>query len=682
MNHCFTVNARTHFVLFRLAQKFSMQILLLFSISFSIPAFASLPYCSDVFTNGLSTHGEQTKIYFGRNAQLLNTFDLYIAASELTADYYSPKRTCGEKFCRRVEREARASIRLTPKEGWSRHDVIVLPNKKKTLAKKSAYGRVTVLPHAKLLFSPRAEGYKIDELTLGHKSKLTIAAGEYWITDFKLHEGSEIEVVGDGTAVLYITNDLHVPKHVKINSKNKNPGALLVYSFNNLALESHSQIHAFFYTLGEASLKKKAKVHGAIAANTIFLAPESSVIFAKNAVQNLEFKNQCLGAPPTIDITAPVIELNPFPYTTQETSVTISGTITDPGNGVRWLQTVVLAIGTDAGAALEIDDQGRFSFELPPTQGENSFSIEATDRSPNRTLQRFTVWRDTELEFGIHLEPYEGQIRPMPFNGTITAPEGTVIASARLQTQDSVIDLPLVNNRFMFYPPLKYESNEFIIVARDSSGNEVSRAFSIWGPGEVERGPSFTETIGFNGEVRYTTYFYTLWHPYDNQVTLLNKDIAVKPLPGNLYELSTDIQLHDGVNRGHLSFLSPEGGYEYPYYFYQTYNPDRIYIGIDFEIDQWQFDDPQKNLTVTGLVHIPLENIRDNMTLVAVNDRFPGMEYPINLPPWNDLGNARFSIDLPLATGVNELVIKLKKGNEDVVVDLGYPSYSFIAIGE
>ncbi len=678
MNHCSTVNARTHFALFRLAQKFSMQILLLFSIFLSIPAFASLPFCSDIFPNGLSTHGEQTKVYFGRNAQLLNTFNFYIAASELTADYYSPKWTCGEKFCRRVDRDARASIRLTPKEGWSRHDVVALPNKKKTLAKKSAYGRVTVLPHATLLFSPRAEGYKISELTLGHKSKLTISAGEYWITDLKLHEGSEIEVVGDGTAVLYITNALHIPKHVKINSKNKNPAALLVYSVNNLTLEPHSQIHAFFYTLGEASLEKKAKLHGAIAANSISLAPESSVIFTKNALQNLEFKHQCVGAPPTTDITAPVIELDPFPYITHEPSVTITGTITDPGNSLRWLQTVVLTIGTDAGIALEIDDEGKFSFELPLTQGENSFSIEATDQSPNRTLQRFTVWRDTELEFGIHLEPYEGQIRSMPLNGIITAPEGTVIASAELQTQDGVIDLPLVNNRFMFYPPLKYEANEFVITARDSAGNEVSRAFSIWGAGDAERGPSFTEVIGFNGEIRYTTYFYTLWHPYDNQVTFLNKEVTIKPLPNNLYELSTDIQLQDGVNRGHLSFSSPEGSYEYPYYFYVTYSPDRIYIGID----EWPFDIPQSALALNGSVHIPLENIRDNMTLVAVNNRFPGVEYPINLPPWDDLGNARFSVDLPLATGVNELIIKLKKGNEDVVVDLGYPSYSFTAIGE
>ncbi len=682
MNHCSTVNARTHFALFRLAQKFSMQILLLFSIFLSIPAFASLPFCSDIFPNGLSTHGEQTKVYFGRNAQLLNTFNFYIAASELTADYYSPKWTCGEKFCRRVDRDARASIRLTPKEGLSRHDVVALPNKRKTLAKKFAYGRVTVLPHATLLFSPRAEGYKISELTLGHKSKLTIAAGEYWITDLKLHEGSEIEVVGDGTAVLYITNDLHIPKHVKINSKNKKPAALLVYSVNNLSLEPHSQIHAFFYALGEASLEKKAKLHGAIAANSISLAPESSVTFTKNALQNLEFKHQCVGAPPTTDITAPVIELDPFPYITHEPTVTITGTITDPGNSLRWLQTVVLTIGTDAGIALEIDGEGQFSFELPLTQGENSFSIEATDRSPNRTLQRFTVWRDTELEFGIHLEPYEGQIRSMPLNGIITAPEGTVIASAELQTQDGVIDLPLVNNRLMFYPPLKYEANEFVITARDSAGNEVSKAFSIWGAGDAERGPSFTEVIGFNGEIRYTTYFYTLWHPYDNQVYFLSEYVTVKPLPGNLYELSTDIQLHPEVTRGHLSFSSPEGGYEFLYYFYDTYSPDRIYIGIDFEIDQWQFDDPQKILTVTGLVHIPLENIRDNMTLVAVNNRFPGVEYPINLPPWDDLGNARFSVDLPLATGVNELIIKLKKGNDDVVVDLGYPNYSFTAIGE
>lgn len=636
-------------------------IILLFSASSA--AFSLPPYCDTIFFNGLITHSDGGRIKFGSNAQLLDAPFRFLMAANVTSDYDSEKWSCDYLFCAPYSTPVIEPLLIPPKGIFSKHDLIIHANKNKTLnGKKTGYGRVYVGPHATLSFSRAATGYTIDELNLYHKSTLKVAPGEYWINNLNLDEGGKIEVIGEGTAMFYVLNDVSIPTKFKINDKTREPAKLGIYSYKNLSFAKGSKTYAFIYSLGDIKLAERTKIVGGLIGKNIDLEPKSSVRFAQSSLQYLNFGTSCSGGPPTRDFTPPVIELDPFPYNTPASSITLSGKVTDPDNGIRWISSATLAVNYGEPKLLELDDEGRFSLVLPLTGTHNSFSIFAIDKSYNRTTINFTVRRESTLEFAINMDPYEfEQIRPMPISGVITTPEGTVIENAFIKTAQGNIALELVNNRFSLSLPIVRGVNEYLAVARDQHGNEISTQIYING--------SSTPVVGQlrplgkdDGPIRYYTGFiYSLWPLEDLSLSINNIPHELRQVSEGIYEFNTENLLHDGRNRLNFIITTPDG--ETYQEFDDFYSPDRIFLTVNEPLDPVEIE--ADTVTISGTLHIPYELIAKYITLVVTSDRFPGIEYLVETPTLNTTGNTEFSVEVPLAPGQNNLLVKVKQGSVD-----------------
>ncbi len=649
----------------------------IFLLGLSPAAFSEPPYCNKIFTAGLLTHTEGSKVQFGRNAQLLGDDSYLVGASTVTSDYYSPKKSCDDYFCRAGTIDGIEPILIPQKDTFSTRDVVVHAHKKKILSKKTAYGRVDVERNATLGFEPRASGYTIDELNLEHKSKLQLPAGEYWVGNLSLDEEGKIEVVGEGTAILYVINDASIPTKFRINDKTQDPAKLVIYSYGNLDFASHTKTHAFIYSLGDARFDKKTKTTGAVVAKNISLGTDSKVTFTADSMQNLNFNNICLGAPPSRDFIAPVIELDPFPYNTLESSVIISGKVTD-NNGPRWIESAYIYAWPD-NTKIPLDSDGRFSIELSLTSTA-SFTITATDKSYNSSSVPFTIRSETNLEFAIKMDYYEWQqYKPMPVSGVITIPEGRTIKEAFIETAQGNIPLQLVNNRFSLYLPFVRGYNEYRVVARDQDDNEISEIIYIDGLSVAVFEQVKIEGIAMlRPERKITGLLYTLWPLEDLAFSIDGVPQELKPVREGVYEFSTEIILPIGRNRLTFMVTTPEGNtYEE---FESWYEPDRVFLSVD----QTSIEDPDASPQVVqliGYLHIPLELIREKLSLVVTSDRHPGIETPVSTPSLNETGSGSFSIGVPLEPGENNLLLKVKDGKEDVIVDVGVSQVEIQVIG-
>ncbi|MDF3012145.1 MAG: Thrombospondin type 3 repeat family [Cellvibrio sp.] len=626
-------------------------------------AFSETPYCNEIFFNGLITHGEGSQIQFERNAQLLGSNQHYLPAAKITSDYYSPKRSCDALFCRASDGTLIEPLSIAQKDTFSTHDVIVYAHQKKILGNKNAaFGRVDVAPGATLGFKPRTNAYTIDELNLGYKSKLQLPAGEYWVGNLNLEAAGKIEVIGEGTAVLYVINDLSIPANFKTNDNTKDPAHLAIYTFGDLNLAADSKTRAFIHTIGNTRLEQKAKISGALMAKNIYLTAGSKVNFTPEALHNFQFGNFCTGAYPVRDLTAPIIELDPFPYNTLASSVTISGKITEPDNGVRWLTGATLVVYPDY-IPIALESDGRFTIEVPLTSELNAFTIFAWDRADNDAAVQFTIRRETNIEFAIKMDYYEWQqFKPMPVSGVITIPEGRTIASAFITTPQGNIPLQLVNNRFSLYLPFVRGYNEYQIVARDQDGNEISEMVYIDGLSVAVLHKVQIEPIAGGPTHKVTGFIYSLWPIEDLSLAIEGIPQELKPVSDGLYEFAAETDFYFGRNRVDITITTPEETTyeEFDEFYYQ----DIIYLSVEEVITNTP-DDKPATVTLNGYLHIPLELIRKNLTLTMISDRFPGIEYPVTLtgpdgrPGW-------FSIEIPLLPGQNTLSAKVRQGNKDV----------------
>lgn len=660
----------------RIFYHFPFVILLL---GLSPTAFSDLPYCDKFFTAGLSTHTEEGKVQFGRNAQLLGDNSYLVSASTVISNYYSPKKSCDDYFCRAGTLQNIVPILIPRKDTFSTHDVVVHSHKKKVLSKKTAYGRISVERNATLGFAPRTSGYTIDELNLEHKSKLQLPAGEYWVGNLSLDEEGKIEVVGDGTAILYVINDASIPAKFNINGNTKDPAKLVIYSYGNLDFATRSKTYAFIYSLGDARFDKKTKTTGAVMAKNISLGADSKVTFTATSLQNLNFNNICSGTPPSMDFTAPVIELDPFPYNILASSIVISGKVTEPDNGARWLEGVFLD-EWDQDINIPLDNDGRFSIELPLTSTENGFTISARDKAGNSSSVNFTVRSEPNPEFAIRLDYFEWQLfKPLPVSGVITIPNGRTIKEAFIETAQGNIPLQLVNNRFSLYLPFVRGYNEYRVVARDQDDNEVSEMIYIEGLSAAVLDQVKIEGIGMlRPERKITGILYALWPLEDLAFSIDGIPQELKLVREGIYEFSTELMLSIGRSRLEFTVTTPEGNTFQE--FESWYEPDRVYLSID----QTFIEDPDASpqiLQLIGYLHIPLELIHKNLSVVITSDRHPGVETPVSTPGLNETGGGSISMGYPLEPGENNLLLKVKDGKEDVIVDVGVSQFAIQVFG-
>ena len=167
------------------------------------------------------------------------------------------------------------------------------------------------------------------------------------------------------------------------------------------------------------------------------------------------------------DTQQPVLTVNAPPNNavTKQTSITVSGTVTD--------QTAVTVNAN--GVPLPVDGSGSFTGSVPLNEGANIITVTATDAAGNQSIVVRSVMRDTQAPVLAVTAPTDGAV----VNADHVTVTGTVTDATTVTVTANGTPLPVASGAFSGDVPLSPGPNTISVVATDAATNSSTVTVSV-----------------------------------------------------------------------------------------------------------------------------------------------------------------------------------------------------------
>lgn len=175
--------------------------------------------CPAVFPDVIATHNNG-QVKFGYNARLVDNPDTELATLQVNFNSNSSSKSCSSVHCSASGR-ASASVSSNFLAGNGAVNYSPPSNQVTTFGTTSTnnYDQITARSDATLNFSDNHDVYFFEKLSLGFNNTLNLSAGKtYHFRQFSLSSGVDINIVGTGTAVVYIDSDVLFLSATTVNS--------------------------------------------------------------------------------------------------------------------------------------------------------------------------------------------------------------------------------------------------------------------------------------------------------------------------------------------------------------------------------------------------------------------------------------------------------------------------------
>jgi hypothetical protein len=629
--HTSTINFASKSLGFPIAQFIVGTLFALLALLIAPMSFSATPYCSNVFQNGLQTHGTDGSISFGKNSRLVHPSGTRLNTPTLTIDSMSTLKTCGKQQCTATGTPV-DGLPVDKKEFWPWQDIYAPDNQTTSIGSTQAtsFRHVNLGPNATAVFVQTAQYYSIDKLTLGNKGVLRLPTGDYWVNQFFAQANAKIEVIGEGPVTLFVKENFSLPLNFKVNENTKDPSRISIYTFGSSDYAAGSRVWAFIRSEENATLRNKAQIYGGLLANYISLEGTSIVDFDADAVDKMSFNYFCSGYVPYVDATPPQIDVV-YPTDIRSPKVTLTGTIKDPGG----IKKATISYGNTELLLVLVNDQ--FSIEVPLEVGENIFSIEALDDAGNRSSHGVFLTRESIPGFDFLFDNFETfQIADhIDITGTLNTPEGHTIKSAIVQTASGELPLQLVGNKFSVTVPLVMGYNEYTFVALDQYNN---KAVEVLQAGGLEGAQIVNYQINpwSGGEPirEITGEIHSFWPAERLVATLEGEPLELIRVTDLISRFHKTVTLTDYRHRFDLVVTAPNG--ETVYEEYDVWHmPDRINLEAN-PPENFSGTTESETIVISGFLHLPKELIGVVTSLVVTSNQLPNIEIPVNLIPTSE----------------------------------------------
>ncbi len=279
----------------------------LLAIVFSSAAAATPQSCDALFPGGMQSHHKKGQISFGWNAQLLNNPSERLMVAKVKDTWLSLVSSCGSTACVAGGGSA-GTMEPEIDAGGSKMDVQVGYRKKATLGadQTAHYRNVTVGAEARLDVSPQLSTYRIKKLHLGYASALNLVPGDYWLEQLTLDSNARINVLGNGTARIFVKNKVTFPWQSSVNMGDGNTpgeaGRLFIYSGGNVKLDGSAQVAAIVYARQQLVLGYDARLYGAASFHNATLDTSARVYYQADAASRGNLTGICGESTPLPDM--------------------------------------------------------------------------------------------------------------------------------------------------------------------------------------------------------------------------------------------------------------------------------------------------------------------------------------------------------------------------------------------
>ncbi len=436
---------------------------------------ASQNQCSNVFSNGLQSHGANGKIELKYNASLRNPSSTVLNAKEVLINAYSTQPSCGSQPCSASGTASTKFQNLVFQSTTSTTAVNVLWMGSSQVGGDDnlSFGKISLAASATLEFQPKSEPYKIRELTLAYNAIVNLPAGDYWIETLTMESDSHIRVIGSGTARIYVKNPVSLPWMASINKNTTDASKAILYGYNNINLLSGSKVYGLVYSLAQARLEYNTEVTGAVAADSINLETEGKVFFTADAPKLTKYGPLCNDDHQVPDVIPPALTLDVLPAETTQSEISIAGTVIDPvqsGSGVASVE-IKRSVGVSIVAARNGD---RFSANVPLVLGANVLVVEAKDFSGNLASHTLTITRKSLPVIELLSPSNNSETRETSIKITAKITTAWPVANVQVNINGAPQTLTSSVGSYAFESaalPLTIGPNEFVIEATTPDGS-------------------------------------------------------------------------------------------------------------------------------------------------------------------------------------------------------------------
>jgi hypothetical protein len=283
--------------LFSVKPLFSFSALCMVMIFLCMPALADVPSCAAVFPQGMQSNKNGGKINFDWNAQLLGSSTSALLAKHVEDEPNSVLLSCGTARCSASANHA-AEWDIDINSGSSTVDIQVLSGTNQTLGANAviAFRKITIGESAQATFASNTSDYRIKEIIIAKNAVLNLMPGSYWVDHLQLAESTKINVLGTGTARIFVKQKLNFPFEASANMQSENvpysSSKLFIYSEGDISLQTNVQVSSTLYTKKQLSLSQ-SNLYGSASFHKAYLGDLSKIHYENNAIANTHFNGLC-----------------------------------------------------------------------------------------------------------------------------------------------------------------------------------------------------------------------------------------------------------------------------------------------------------------------------------------------------------------------------------------------------
>lgn len=254
--------------------------------------------CQAIFPEALQSNSVSGEITFDWAAQLLGNQDATLSAVRINNNQWSPFPSCGSVFCSAAGTNSAAVNNIEIDSGNSQIDFQLPTGSTAKLggSQQNSFRSIFVGQNSQLTFAAVQEAYRIKTLQLDYTSTLNLAPGVYWIDNLVLGSQSKINVVGNGTARLFVKNDVQLPWRVTVNMQSadvpREASKLFIYSAGDIDLQSEAEMSAILYTPQRLSMTQ-ATLYGAASVGNAYIGPSAKIFHQQEEVSTAQLVEFC-----------------------------------------------------------------------------------------------------------------------------------------------------------------------------------------------------------------------------------------------------------------------------------------------------------------------------------------------------------------------------------------------------
>ncbi|MCP5162537.1 MAG: hypothetical protein H6999_02390 [Hahellaceae bacterium] len=261
--------------------------------------------CSQTFSDGISSHSHGS-VTFGYNARLLNSPDNVLDVASVSQNGGSTTPSCNSANC-----SASGGVVSTL-------NLPAFPDTSVSSVNRSAfciwifcfdlalgddgnqrYQRISATAGATINTSTYFSEYFIHRLELQSNTTLNLRPGDYWIDQLTLGSNVTINVIGAGTARVYVNQAMQFGYQNLVNSPSLNGAGdaskLLWIGYNDITLNSEATLSAALYSKQKATLISPSYLFGGVAAANIQLDSSAVVDYQPLGLGSVDFASLCSG---------------------------------------------------------------------------------------------------------------------------------------------------------------------------------------------------------------------------------------------------------------------------------------------------------------------------------------------------------------------------------------------------